>query len=564
LNAKRRAMNYFTISFLGRTKAGKSTLHTVMTGEGDAFIGMGSQRTTRFNRVYEWDHLRIIDTPGIGAAEEKGRTDEEIAKSIIDETDVVCYIVTSDNVQKTEFNFLGSIREKNKPVIILLNVKKDFTRPEVLFKKFIADPHYWAERTDEENIQGHIDHIHDCIGDLKNYVKIIPAQLLAARLSKDEKFKQYSKTLYEGSHFDCFLDYIREAIVKSIAIRRSQTIIDSVAHYLNDAVKDIKLFHNGHCELKKKIGDKRKILAKKIEKDKGKVIDTCLADIEALFEDFKVKAYEFAENNYDLKDSLQSKWENYTKKTMRMEKRIEKTIKKHIEQEQRDIQEYLGDIMNDIGSFFTYEGIGLSGNGIVDVKKIVSIIGIVIGVVGTVIAFVPGLNVAVSIVVTIIGGVVALVSNLFKSKEKKRREAIEKLNNRLQSSLDEHKKAVMKQIPDIISSGFTLMSKAVDSILEKLENASAVLEKNSGQLLEKMNFTLNLVNKYYVRRIMDYGIGKESGVLNRKDYEQLEVYRDYGKSIFIKSNIVFSKSKLAEIEEILQEKILIEKEAKNG
>ena len=34
-------MNSYTISFIGKTKAGKSTLHAVITGEGDDFIGRG-------------------------------------------------------------------------------------------------------------------------------------------------------------------------------------------------------------------------------------------------------------------------------------------------------------------------------------------------------------------------------------------------------------------------------------------------------------------------------------------------------------------------------------------
>ena len=64
---------------MGRTKAGKSTLHYIMCNEGREFIGKGSQRTTRFNRVFSWNKLKIIDTPGIGAGEEQGKKDEEIA-----------------------------------------------------------------------------------------------------------------------------------------------------------------------------------------------------------------------------------------------------------------------------------------------------------------------------------------------------------------------------------------------------------------------------------------------------------------------------------------------------
>lgn len=62
------------------TKAGKSTLHSILTEQGWDAIGVGKQRTTRSNRFYTWNNIRIIDTPGIGAP--GGKSDEEIAESI--------------------------------------------------------------------------------------------------------------------------------------------------------------------------------------------------------------------------------------------------------------------------------------------------------------------------------------------------------------------------------------------------------------------------------------------------------------------------------------------------
>lgn len=45
---KERTLPDFTISLLGRTKAGKTTLHAILTGEGRDKIGSGLQRTTRY------------------------------------------------------------------------------------------------------------------------------------------------------------------------------------------------------------------------------------------------------------------------------------------------------------------------------------------------------------------------------------------------------------------------------------------------------------------------------------------------------------------------------------
>ena len=52
LNKKKRTANYFTIAFMGRTKAGKSTFHKVVTHEETDDIGIGKLRTTRYNRCW--------------------------------------------------------------------------------------------------------------------------------------------------------------------------------------------------------------------------------------------------------------------------------------------------------------------------------------------------------------------------------------------------------------------------------------------------------------------------------------------------------------------------------
>ena len=156
--AKERALGYFTIAFMGRTKAGKSTLHSIITQDGWSSIGVGKQRTTRFNRIYEWKNIRIIDTPGIGAADAGGRDDEEIAKSIVDEADVICYVVTNDSIQEAEFKFLKLLKEKAKPLIILLNLKHNL-RDSRRLQHFLKNPDKLFAKDGKSGIGGHIDRI---------------------------------------------------------------------------------------------------------------------------------------------------------------------------------------------------------------------------------------------------------------------------------------------------------------------------------------------------------------------------------------------------------------------
>jgi predicted GTPase/uncharacterized tellurite resistance protein B-like protein/uncharacterized membrane-anchored protein YhcB (DUF1043 family) len=544
LNRKQRAMNYFTISFLGKTKAGKSTLHTVMTGGGSAFIGKGSQRTTRFNRVYEWDNIRIIDTPGIGAAEAGGRTDEEIARSVIDETDVLCYVVTSDNIQQVEFNFMESIRSKNKPIVILLNVKNDFTRLEAMFKEFIRNPHYWAERKDEQNIQGHINRIVGYVSKLEDFnadfIKIIPVHLLAAFVSTEEKKQEYKIKLIEGSHLDDFLDYIRESIIESITLRRSQTIIDGTTHYINSNLEDIRKIHTHYAEFTGKVNEKKEILLKKINNDKQKITKNCLQDIDTLFEKFMEQINKFAENNYGLKKkALENAWTTYAKTTMKIESRIDNVIRKTLEQEQKDIQDYISDLILDMNSFFTYKGTELSARNFPYMKRVFSIFGTALGAAGGIVLFVLGVSNPVGWILTAAGLIVGLLATLFKNKAKKRQEAIEKLSGSLQKSMNDYKTKVVKQIPQIIKNDLKKMSLKIEELLSQIQSGARTIEKRSLVLLNKYKKSFDEANRYYAKRICDFCSDNIKTELEHDDYSGIKVKRNYGKEIQIQTDTIF-------------------------
>lgn len=211
---------------MGKTKAGKSTLHAIITDGGWDAIGVGKQRTTRLNRVYEWKNIRIIDTPGIGAP--GGKTDEEIAQSVIEESDVICYLLTDDSVQETEFSFLKLLKEKAKPLIIVLNIKKnlrDSRRLEYLLK----EPNKPFTKTGKSGLGGHIERIRRYAKQYyaNDYFDIVPVMLLAAQLSREKEHQQNKEKLFKASRIQDFLDSIRVSLVENGAIRRSQTLLGS-------------------------------------------------------------------------------------------------------------------------------------------------------------------------------------------------------------------------------------------------------------------------------------------------------------------------------------------------
>ena len=42
--------------------------------------------------------MRLIDTPGIGSAEADGRTDDQIAESVLGESDIICCVIVDDSI----------------------------------------------------------------------------------------------------------------------------------------------------------------------------------------------------------------------------------------------------------------------------------------------------------------------------------------------------------------------------------------------------------------------------------------------------------------------------------
>jgi Fe2+ transport system protein B len=205
---------------MGKTKAGKSTLHAIITGEGWNAIGVGKQRTTRLNRVYEWKNIRIIDTPGIGAP--GGQSDEEIARSVIDESDVICYVVTNDSIQETEFQFMKLLKEKAKPLIILLNVKYNLRDPRRL-EHFLKKPDKLFAMDGNSGFKGHIDRIRRYAQQhyANDYFAIVPVMLLAAQMSCEPEHQEIKNKLFKASRIQDFLDSIRESLIKHGAIRRN-------------------------------------------------------------------------------------------------------------------------------------------------------------------------------------------------------------------------------------------------------------------------------------------------------------------------------------------------------
>ncbi|HAJ62011.1 MAG TPA: GTPase [Cyanobacteria bacterium UBA8543] len=321
LNAKQRALNHFSIAFMGKTKAGKSTLHAIITGEGWDAIGVGKQRTTRFNRVYEWKNIRIIDTPGIGAP--GGKTDEEIAQSVIEESDVICYVVTNDSIQETEFGFLQVLKEKAKPLIILLNVKNNL-RDSRRLEYFLKDPDKLFAIDGKSGLGGHIQRIHRYAKQhyANDYFDVVPVLLLAAQMSREPSHKERKVKLFKASRIQNFLDSIRVSLVEHGVIRRSQTLLGSTVGAIDHPYKWVTEQAQVYEQLTNTLKQKRGIIQKDIQKAEKDAGEFLLQQIETIFQDTLNAVPSFAEAHWNTNEiNLKLGWEQKLK-AIRFEERL--------------------------------------------------------------------------------------------------------------------------------------------------------------------------------------------------------------------------------------------------
>lgn len=564
LEKKRRNIRYFTIAFMGRTKAGKSTLHKVITQQENDDIGVGKLRTTRYNRSWYWNKLRIVDTPGIGAP--GGAADTEIAKSIIDEADVICYVVTSDSIQETEFDFFETIKERNKPLYIVLNVKSNLTQT-IRLKRFLENPTAWKETTGPQSIQGHIDRIHDRLDGKYNMdaVEIIPLHLLAAQLGfSGEHSKTDSTNLCEGSNIFSFTRSVKAAVHKSGGIKKSLSIVDGTAYQVHQISlslnQDLEKIKEGHDLLVKK----RNKFNSFIKEERKKLIDDLNNIFSSVKSELHNRATAFASENYDRNDAGK-RWENdsavksiYTRMNTRLKQRMED----YNEKVKSQIQEIADDIQI-LGTFSAQTN--LYGESITNTRLGVGILGSILTAAAPLIVsqlWNPGGWILAGVTI-VVGAIVSIFTSLFTSKAEKIRKATERMRDQLYSNIDksvsENQQKYMNDVKKTVDAATTSVSSLLTTYIDGTKQIIYEIEALVKQCKEGESVINSLVS-FRILEFVGIQMVKEKDIRtinNNELISQYPVVRDWKQqSITYKYPINISSKDICKITQATQMKIL--------
>ncbi len=108
-----------TIGFVGQYNAGKSTIISALTGERD--IPIDTDVCTDKVTAYDWQGIRLLDTPGIHAGY---RDHDELTYKTIDRSDLLVFVITNelfDSIIGEHFRSLAFGRNKAQEILLVVN-----------------------------------------------------------------------------------------------------------------------------------------------------------------------------------------------------------------------------------------------------------------------------------------------------------------------------------------------------------------------------------------------------------------------------------------------------------
>ncbi len=559
IHKKQSATQYFTISFLGKTKAGKSTLHAVITGGGEEAIGAGKQRKTRLNRVYEWKNIRIIDTPGIGAP--GGKTDESIAERIIDESDVICFVLTNNNQQKTEFAFLEKLKNKAKPLIILLNVQENLTHPRKI-EKFLENPSKTFSVKDKSALGGHFDRINRYAKEHygNDYFDIIPVQLYAALISQKPEYSSQQHALLKASRLTNFLDSLKLSLIRDGEIRRSQTLLGCTVGEIEPIIRWIA----ERVSVLKKNRENLQIAKKRVNCGTAEFSQQAQKDLQngfgKVFQELRGSIPRFAEEHCEPTESyVQSEWKDHAEKhTQKLDAIYRKVMNTYVS----NVEELLSETASEISLLgnFEFKHIDIRAEeSSMFAKNFLKFGGGVMGLLGTIAWGVGGALASFAWPLIIVGGVMSILSNFFKSKAKKRQEAISKIRSTLEESVADQQKTIIENVQKNFEKSSKEIEKKISdyfNIMEEgLASFNAAMLKTQKTLIS-INTKLNMA---FAKRVIDWVQCQRTSLTEESIKRVIQsVERKVGKEITITTMIPVNSKKLEEeIKSVLQEDLFI-------
>ena len=507
LLAKQRSLHRFCVAAVGRTKAGKSTLLATLVGRDLAAIGDGSQGFTRYNRAYNFFGMRLIDTPGIGAAGGQGQNfkeaevrDSDVARSIFPETDLVCFVMDNDSTVPCTREMMRDLYDRGKAFIILLNVKAGMQGGPDLFRRRLDS---LFAKEGERSIEGNISAIRrdlsNCIGvQGAQAVPIIPihakAALKASQTTNLVEAEQWQKL----SHIDHFLKELDKLVTEQSWNLRRETLRKNPRLELEEVIDELK-------RLQQLLNEQARIFADTQTSAKKNVVEIfedtrtfAQEKIVNLFNPLELAAERFS-IRYVKKNGkeLQKLWEeevraaNLADDFEQITNEIKEKLFGRIAELQENIQERLkiqaGTFEFKYSSDFSFN-IGFEELLRLSFNTIFVFLGAILSTAGL---FTGGITLLIAVALTAI--IPSLVNWILPGAEQRRQKAQQELKRQLFKSLTEQKNKIIKELDEALKKQGEEIANSIDKGLgsnriallafsQKIEHCWAQIESQTRTL----------------------------------------------------------------------------------
>lgn len=171
-----------------------------------------------------------------------------------------------------------------------------------------------------------------------------------------------------------------------------------------------------------------------------------------------------------------------------------------------------------------------------------------------------GVPVALAAVVGFAGTSFSVIAGFFKSKDKKRREAVHNISISLGTQLDVQKQKTLQQAKDEFDKNCNSIATNINTYFEELITGLGAIATQLETAKTKLSNTANYLNRAYAKRVIDWCNEQYEPLTDEAINKTIaKVERDFGRSMSIQTKSDFQLRKSQdELNRVLQEDISIQ------
>jgi gas vesicle protein len=417
-------------------------------------------------------------------------------------------------------------------------------------------------------IGGHFERIHRYAKQqyANDYFSIVPVMLLAAQMNNEPEHQEIKDKLFKASRIQDFLDSIRESLVKYGAIRRSQTLFGSTVGAIDSPYQWVNGQINIYEQLIQTLKNKREEIKRKIKKAEDDIYRGLKSEIDSIFVSAINSIQLFAEKHWkDDQKSLNAGWDNHLKE-IRFQERIQSAYEDGGKKFNKEVQEVIAEVgtelelMAQLNVGKKYKLQEQDSNTFLHKSSKILVAGLSV-IAALVIA--PGGIPAIPFIIA--ATVIGLISSFFKSEDKKRREAVEKISSSLREQLNKNKDKVNSDLKNSFTNYCDSATTNITQYFDELIGGLEAINQNLKTANNQINLANNYLNQAYAKRIIDWCVEKyeqltDEGIKNTIS----QVDRQFGRKLTIHTNLELDiRKSQSDIQAILQEDIVIKSPVNN-